>query len=386
MPEPFKNLLNRDLIDHMAACFNKAASNHNEHIGHADAQFDSVKFVKVASNNLESLEMKQRSDQITEAMKQSFPDDFALAAAIIHSSLAPVQLNQNTDDIGEEGIAGWAIWPITIYVGMYGLEHFDISLTVLKEATKRFSSEFGIRYFILADAERCMKTLQSWAVDENYHVRLLASEGSRPRLPWGMKLPMYIDDPSPLLSLLERMKDDSEEYVRRSVANSLNDIAKDHPSLVAQTAKSWLKGASKNRTRLVRHACRTLLKQGNAEVLSAFGYHAIDTSQATLSLSSRKVGMGESIEFTFELPASAVSKPQLLMIDYIIHHQKANGTTSPKVFKWKSISHKVGEKLVAQKAHIFKPITTRVYHSGQHFIEIVVNGVSAGKAEFELVL
>ena len=197
---------------------------------------------------------------------------------------------------------------------------------------------------------------------------------------------MYIDDPSPLLSLLERMKDDSEEYVRRSVANSLNDIAKDHPSLVAQTAKSWLKGASKNRTRLVRHACRTLLKQGNAEVLSAFGYHAIDTSQATLSLSSRKVDMGESIEFTFELPASAVSKPQLLMIDYIIHHQKANGTTSPKVFKWKSISHKVGEKLVAQKAHIFKPITTRVYHSGQHFIEIVVNGVSAGKAEFELVL
>ncbi|MBF7073565.1 DNA alkylation repair protein [Glaciecola sp. MH2013] len=382
MPEPFKNMINLDLIAHMADAFDKASAALKYH------DFSAAKFVSLAGHELETLELKQRADQICTSMKQTLPSDFLLAAAIIHSSLAPVQLNQNTDDIGDEGISGWGIWPITTYAGLYGIEYFDEGLRLLKEATKRLSSEFGIRYFILADPDRCMATIKKWAADENYHVRRLASEGSRPRLPWGMQLPMYVNDPSPLLPLLDSLKDDSEEYVRRSVANNLNDIAKDHPDVVAEIATKWLKDANKNRIRMVKHACRTLLKQGHPVVLDAFGFSPIDTSTAKLSLDKSEIKMGESITFTFELPAFSVTKSktkqQNLMIDYVIHHQKANGKTTPKVFKWKNLSDTDGSAISASKTHVFKPITTRVYHSGEHFVEILVNGVSAGKSGFML--
>jgi 3-methyladenine DNA glycosylase AlkC len=161
--------------------------------------------------------------------------------------------------------------PLTHYVGRNGLKHFDLSMMLLKEMTKRSSSEFDIRYFLLDSPLRAISILQEWTQDPNQHVRRLVSEGTRPRLPWAMRLPVFIEDPSPLIPLLDALKDDEEEYVRRSVSNNLNDIAKDHPDVVAGIARQWLKGASKNRQRLVRHACRTLIKQGHKETLAALG-------------------------------------------------------------------------------------------------------------------
>jgi len=180
------------------------------------------------------------------------------------------------------------------------------------------------------------------------------------------------------------MKDDDEEYVRRSVANHLNDIAKDHPELVADIAVSWMKGASKDRQRLVKHACRTLFKDGNTQVLAAFGFQQIRIDDAKLTIDKDLVEMGDAITFSLELQAPTNGKSRKLMIDYVVHHQKANGKTSPKVFKWKNMTQDASETLCLAKRHAFKPISTRVYHSGEHFIEVLVNGNSVARVGFAL--
>jgi 3-methyladenine DNA glycosylase AlkC len=378
MPEAFKNKFNLDSVRHMGECL----AAHDEHF-----QLDS--FIAAATKGIDSLELLQRSDQICEAMGSHLPLDYKLAIKIILASLSPVSLNQNTDSIIGAGISGWSILPINRFAGLNGLEHFDDSMRLLKEATKRFSSEFGIRYFLLHDEEACLRQLTEWASDENYHVRRLVSEGSRPRLPWAMQLPSFIEDPRPVVKILELLKDDPEEYVRRSVANNLNDIAKDHPDYVAEIAEKWLVDADANRIRLVKHACRTLLKQGHTKVMNAFGFAPVDTRDTSISIDTSKVIMGEEVTFTFSLNAArlgikAAKTTRKLMIDYVVHHRKANGKTTPKVFKWKNVSQANGEALSFTKAHSFKAVTTRVYYPGEHFIEVMVNGVSAGKVSFEL--
>jgi hypothetical protein len=183
--------------------------------------------------------------------------------------------------------------------------------------------------------------------------------------------------------LLEALRDDEEEYVRRSVANNLNDVAKDHPDLVASIAKDWLVGADKNRTRLVKHACRTLIKQGHKATLEALGYGEPDIAFEVLNVKTPKVEFGSARELDIALRSTA-NKPQNLIIDYAIHHRKANGSTSPKVFKWKNVALKAGATLKASKNHNIKKITTRTYYNGAHSVEIFVNGVSLGKKNFEL--
>ena len=200
-----------------------------------------------------------------------------------------------------------------------------------------------------------------------------------------MRLPAFMTDPAPVIHLLELLKDDDEEYVRRSVANNLNDIAKDHPDLVAEIASQWLKGAEKNRERLVRHACRTLIKQGHQATLKAFGYNKARVEVDKLEVLNSSVAFGSALEFELGLTsASADSQP--LIIDYAIHHQKANGSTSPKVFKWKTLTLERHATLVAKRRHPMKMITTRVYYPGTHKLEILINGTSVGVVDFELII
>lgn len=375
MAEPFKNLLNLKLIKGMAV-----------HFAAQWPAFDSAGFVKAAGRRLNTLELKARSNQITEAMRLYLPEAFPDAAEILLHSLAEDQACAISEmAISEKGIAGWAITPMADYVGLYGQQHFDLSMSLLKEMTKRASSEFGIRYLIEADQQRALNHLNDWAQDSNYHVRRLVSEGSRPRLPWGMQLTRFVKDPVPLLPLLEQLKDDESEYVRRSVANSLNDIAKDHPDLVAKVARRWLKGASVERQKLVRHACRTLIKQGHAPTLRALGYRSPQVKLERLHVLTPEVAFGDALQFEIAL-SSTTKKDQPLIIDYIIHHQKANGTTAPKVFKWKAITLTARQSSVMQRKHAIRLITTRVYYPGLHGLEIVINGKSMAKAAFELLM
>lgn len=375
MPEPFKNLLSETIIRGMS-----------EHIARAWPEFNQAAFVVAAAKDLDTLELKERSTQITDSMATFLPDDFETAAAIMMASLAPDDGARIGDaQMNSQGIAGWAVMPMTYYVGLYGLNHIDLSLTLLKEMTKRSSSEFGIRFFLIEETERTLSVLESWTRDSNPHVRRLVSEGTRPRLPWAMRLPNFIDDPTPIIPLLETLKDDEEEYVRRSVANNLNDIAKDHPDVVAQIAGQWLKGANKNRKRLVRHACRTLIKQGHQGVLTALGYGPLDTKLEKLEILTPLVPFGDTLSFELYLTSTS-ERAQPLILDYAIHHRKANGSTTPKVFKWKTTTLEPRSTLTAKRKHAIRKITTRVYYPGTHRLEIFANGVSLGNEEFELIM
>lgn len=375
MAEPFKNLFNKNIIIGMGQQFFKAWP-----------EFDQAGFVTMAANNLDALELKERSNQITEALVAFLPKDYEFAAGVMLESLAPDECSDTGDmTMSDHGISGWAIMPMVDYVGLYGFGYFDLSMNLFKEMTKRSSSEFGIRFFLLADSERTLAVLKTWLNDPNQHVRRLVSECTRLRLPWAKRLPAYIKDPAPVISLLEALKDDEAEYVRRSVANNLNDIAKDHPGLVAQIAEKWLKDADKNRERLVRHACRTLIKQGHKNTLKALGYNDPSVKLRRLEVITPRVNFGEVLNFSISIVLTSELE-QNLIIDYAIHHQKANGNTTPKIFKWKAIKPKPKAILTFKRKHAFKKITTRTYYPGTHRLEIFVNGVPFGTRDFELVM
>ncbi|WP_262696131.1 DNA alkylation repair protein [Kordiimonas aquimaris] len=371
--EPFKELMNADVARMLGAIIKTKY-----------AAFNQDQYEMHAMNGLASLEFKDRVMQVADAFDATLPQDFDTFAEIMLNCLHPSE-DTNADGIkfGPDGVCGFAIWPLTELVTIRGINEPEKAFAVLKEQTKRFSSEFAVRPLIAKYPEIAMETLMKWADDENRHVRRLASEGSRPRLPWGIRLDQFVNDPAPLLPLLEKLKDDPDEYVRRSVANNLNDIAKDHPAVVANIAEAWLKNASKNRHRLVKHACRTLIKSGDQRVLSAFGYKAVKLNQVSFEILTPTVKYGdEALEF--ELVISSDGKPTNLMIDYAVHFMKANGSLAPKVFKWKDLKGFEDKQLKAQRKHAIKPITTRVYYPGKHKVEIFINGVSAAIADFEL--
>ena len=375
MTEAFKNIFNADLVALMAGHFNKA-----------DPGFDEAGFVRIATDKLETLEFKARASQICNALEYALPPDYRSACRLILDSLHPDTLFDLSDmSSNAEGIRGWAIMPVGEYIARHGVDDFDFSMDVLKEITKRSSAEFDVRTFILADTQRALGHIAQWSLDDNYHVRRLASEGSRPRLPWGFQLQPFVADPSPILPILETLKDDSHEYVRRSVANNLNDIAKDHPDLVANLMAKWMKGASVERKKLIRHALRTLIKAGHPDALKALGYGEPEVDVSNFTLITPIVEFGNALEFSVDINSlSATDQP--LIIDYVVHHMRANGKTSPKVFKWKNVKLQANEKFSNTRRHVIRPITTRRYYAGQHRVEILINGVNYGGEEFTLIL
>lgn len=374
MPEPFKNFFNEETVGGLAT-----------QIVSYCPQFDRDEFLRFVLNGFEELELKERSSRIAEGMGHFLPANFPQAAMILQRCLHPDEdtPNLNGADIAAEGVRGWMIAPMTEYVAEQGMGHFDLAMATLKEMTKRFTAEFAVRFFLLEDTGRALSIMEDWILDPNRHVRRLVSEGTRPRLPWAMRLPMFQEDPAPVLALLDKLKDDEDEYVRRSVANNLNDIAKDHPDLVADVAARWMKGADKNRQRLIRHGLRTLIKQGHPKALAALGYGEARVELGKLSVLTPGVQYGSALEFEVELHSKA-AEDQKLVIDYVIHHRKANGTLAPKVFKWATITLPAGASHQARRKHAIRPITTRRYYPGLHRVEVVANGKSLGLADFTL--
>ncbi|MFC3096083.1 hypothetical protein DRW07_05760 [Alteromonas sediminis] len=375
MAELFKHVFNPDMVKSVG-----------QHLHTHCATFDVNGFEQAVCNKLEQLEFKQRSQLICEALIAHLPDDFEYTAQVLLKSLGlPLRLNASQLTTDAHGISGWAILPLADYVAFKGRGHFVLAMTLLKEMTKRCTSEFAIRPFLKDMPEQTLAILHQWAEDEDPHVRRLASEGARPRLPWGMRLQRFVEDPSDLIPLLEKLKDDDSEYVRRSVANNLNDIAKDHPDTVTAVAKNWLKGASKNRRKLVQHGCRTLVKNGHLDTLQALGYMSPEAIICTVTVSDRQLIYGGSIDVRLKITNESAAA-QHVMIDYRVHHQKANGTTSAKVFKWRSIYLKGKDSITLKKKHSIRPITTRVYYPGVHKIDVQINGVVKGSTQFDLIM
>ncbi len=372
--EPFKNFFSPELVTCLSG-----------HLESRVSSFDRRAFEAAILAELGNLELKERAQLIADHVHLALPRDYAERARILAGMLHPDDEGQADQPSDGEGICGWGVMPLTMVVGQHGVDDFDRSMSLLREMTKRSSSEFGVRYFLLADQDRALKIMGGWITDANRHVRRLVSEGSRPRLPWAMQLPRLMDDPTPTLPILRALRDDREEYVRRSVANHLNDIAKDHPDLIGRLAGAWMRGADRKREKLIRHACRTLIKQGHADALAAFGLGPPDLVLEALVIETPRVTYGDALRFSASLRSSA-KETQDLVVDYVVHFQKANGQLAGKVFKWTKVKLAPGEVRGLQRAHPIRPITTRRYYAGQQVLSLRINGRDFGEGQFRLTI
>ena len=358
-PQQFRNSYNPTVITALAQRIQTNYPN-----------FQTTAFTESILPQLSSLSLTQRAQLIEHSLTQYLPKHFPTAVNILLDALAPENLTT-----GYGGLNGFIIVPQTMFIATHGQSHFDLSMTALAEFTKRFSSESAIRYFILEQPNKTMNQMKDWASSDNLHIRRLASEGCRPRLPWAIQLKPFIKDPTPVLHILEILKTDPERYVQRSVANNLNDIAKDHPNRVVSVLNQWASIQHSGTQWLSRHAARTLLKQGHPGALRLLGYFPPkNISLNTFMISSPNIPQHGQLTFELTL-TSHHSQAQSIMIDYVIHFMKANGQTRPKVFKWINRSIQPGETLTVSKTHSFKPITTRTYYPGSHAIHLVMNGM-----------
>lgn len=376
MAEPFKLLLNDTVV--------RALGQHLRRVG--GKAFDRRGFEAQALGGLDELEFKARAMQIADALEAHLPEDFDAAAGWLEGSLGPAGEGDELSGFrcADDGVAGWVIWPMSEFIARRGLAQPERALQALHAMTQRFSTEWAIRPFILQHPELLWTTLLRWTADPSNHVRRLVSEGSRPRLPWGLQLKPLIADPSPTLPLLQRLQDDPSPYVRRSVANHLNDIAKDHPGVVADWLAQHLPGAPAERQALLRHASRSLIKAGHDRVLQAWGQGNGLKGRAALTVTPARIHLGESVELVAEL-TSAGPAPQALVVDYVVHHVKADGRTSPKVFKGWQLTLAPDQTRGLRKRHAVRPITTRVYYPGVHRVALQVNGQVVAEAAFELL-
>jgi 3-methyladenine DNA glycosylase AlkC len=345
----------------------------------AHPAFSTAKFNKGLEAALEPLELKQRMQLIADRIEACLPDDPRLMFPVLTAALA-----SGASDTS--GLRGFPVWSLTEIVARRGLAHFDESMAALREMTKRFTAEFAIRPFLRAHPQRTLKQLHAWCGDPDEHVRRLVSEGSRPLLPWGGNLTELLEPPHPTLALLEKLHRDPSDYVRLSVSNHLNDFSKHHPALVIATLTRW-RGANPGDPRLeklARHACRTLLKAGHAEALEFHGYGAAKSLQLDVfELAQTTVKTGGSLGYRIII-RNASKRPVKVMFDYAIHHRKANGSLSPKVFKGRVRELAPGESWEITGRHSLKPVTTRVYHPGIHRFEPRINGKVFPAREFVL--
>ncbi|MEO6594549.1 MAG: DNA alkylation repair protein [Planctomycetota bacterium] len=375
MGEPFKNLIHEGLV--------RTAGQHLQRVWQ---DFDRRRFERLATNGLDALELKARVLHVSVALEATLPPVFADAASVLERSLAPARVDVDLSALqpGPDGLAGWIVWPMTEFVARRGLADPRRALLALHAMTQRNTAEYAIRPFVQDHAKLTFVTLHRWLDDPSPHVRRLVSEGSRPRLPWGMQLKALVADPSPTLPLLEALQHDVSDYVRRSVANHLNDIAKDHPAIVAEWLEQHLPAAGAELRALLKHASRTLVKRGDARVLDAWGIGKKLQGTAMLRVRPERVAVGGEIELAVELHSTS-KRAQKLVVDYAIHHRKANGSTSPKVWKgWAIDLAALGERSLG-KRHSLRPVTTRRDYPGKHRIDLRINGQVVASDAFELL-
>ncbi|MFA7266901.1 MAG: hypothetical protein WC054_11365 [Candidatus Nanopelagicales bacterium] len=343
--------------------------------------FDSAGFCTATLDGYDDLELMARSHKIADELTAYLPSDPGDAIDILHRSL-PSEAEAST----WTGMTGFMLMPHGIYVARHGLECFEASMQLQYEITKRFTSEFSIRAFIAGDYDRTMERLTCWAQDPNEHVRRLVSEGTRSRLPWAARLPMFQADPSPVVDLLELLKDDPSSYVRRSVANNLNDIAKDNPDVTIAVAKDWSGAhASPERRALVRHGLRTLVKQGDPAALAVLGYaqtSAIDLSDFTATPGQPTIGGSVRIAVT---ATNTTNQPVRVLLDFAIDFVKANGTTGRKVFKGGEFELSPRGSESVTKTISVRQHTTRTHYPGTHEVYALVNGSTKPIGSFDLL-
>jgi 3-methyladenine DNA glycosylase AlkC len=336
----------------------------------------------------EDLELMDRARHIADVMARHLPTEPAVAVTTITASLGPV-------DEGLTGMEPFRYMPFVFYVGQFGLAAFEESMTAQQELTKRFTAEFSIRPFLIHQQAATLARLRQWTGDPDPRVRRLVSEGTRPRLPWAQRLPAFVADPAPVLELLELLRDDPSEFVRRSVANSLNDISKDHPEVVVDLAGRWWADGDEQRRRLIRHALRTLVKRGDPAALEVLGHAGADhLVVGDVSIEPVDPSIGGSVRLTATVvdtrsateralvgPAAAEDR---VAVDFVVHFVKSNGSTSVRVFKGAVRTLGPGGSTVVTRSVSLAQQSTRTHHPGVHRVEVQVNGRRTDAGSFLL--
>jgi 3-methyladenine DNA glycosylase AlkC len=360
-PKALKHLLNVDVVKKISMALKRSYSSFNQ------KKFESF------TDELQQLELKERVLLITRHLKENLPSDYTKALVILIDSM-------------EEGdLKGFELWPYSEYISQFGLDHFDESMKAMYILTQRFTSEFAVRNFVIKDHKRVLKYFNKWINDKNVHVRRWISEGTRPLLPWAQKIPLFVMDPLHTLLLLDKLKFDPDLYVRKSVANHLNDISKNHPQVVIEMLRLWRKDVpSEHEEKLnwiTRHSLRTLIKKGEPASFKLLGVNNNPEIKVTkLVLNQKKFRLHETLAFSFEVESL---RKQKLIIDYSLGFQKANGKMVDKVFKLKTVEMEDGDKARLSKKHSLKPITTMKYYSGVHALKIQINGIVVKELEFD---
>lgn len=319
----------------------------------------------VMDNNWDKLPLKSRMRRISEILRQYLPMGYEEALDVLFAI--------------DKTCIGFPYLFFPDFVAVYGLseEHWDLSIKALERFTQRSSSEFAIRVFLLRDPNRVMSRMMIWSKHPNEHVRRLASEGCRPRLPWGAAIPIFKSDPSPVLAILEQLKADPSLYVRKSVANNLNDISKDNPSVVLDTAQKWI-GVHPYTDWILQKGCRTLIRKGNSEAMKLFGYTSFTDkvligTGASISVRPPKLKIGESCELQYELNIPK-GDPVHIRIEYGIDFVKARRGNSRKLFLLSDKMITGGTHFSGIRTHNFKDLTTRRHYPGDHQITLLING------------
>ncbi len=362
----------------------KSITELNERLMKSDTNFNGEQFLSQALNDLSSLGLNERINQVKMALKYCLPNDFEKAVTVLLGALGPKLTQDSLDGIDLTSSQGFIVLPLCEYVASYGQHSFNVSMNALQEMTQRFSAEGAIRSFITGHPKATFEQFDKWLQHDSVHVRRLVSEGTRPRLPLFSRLPEFISDPRPVLMLLEQLKDDNQLYVRRSVANNLNDIAKDNPQQVTDVLSAWSQGASKERQWLIKHALRSLVKLGNKEALHILGFKPLKSVVVnTFKIDRDRINLGEVLNITLDLASTGQTKENV-MIDYVVYHKKANGTLTPKVFKWSQKPLSITNPIKIVKKHPIKKISTRQYYSGEHEIHLQVNGEVLARCQFHL--
>jgi 3-methyladenine DNA glycosylase AlkC len=340
-------------------------------------QFEKTSFLTfIYDEQWDEKGLKHRMRHVAHGLKRHLPGAYQESIPIIVRAIEQLQRN----GVQERSVEYMCL---PEFVELFGLEHYDLSVWALEQITPFTSCEFAVRPFIVAYPGPMMAQMLIWSRHGNEKVRRLASEGCRPRLPWARGLPSLQHNPATILPILANLMDDESIFVRRSVANNLNDIAKDHPKVVVEWTKQW-KGRSKRVDWVVKHACRTLLKQGRAEVLELFGFCVPAHLGITdLSIQPLTVRIGGLLTFTFKVHNSGVAAAKV-RLEYGLYYLKSNGRLSRKVFKIGEREHAGKTSTTITRRHSFRIITTRKYHPGRHQLSVIVNGTELCRQDFIL--
>lgn len=361
--EPFKNKINDDSV----RLISKNIIRHYP-------EFNETLFCKNINSELSDLELKDRIKFLAKKLHLFLPKDFKLAAKILKKAVGT-----------HSTLSGFNVWPLTEYISTYGEDELDLSLEVLKEMTKVFTSEFAVRVFLIKNPKRTIGIFKQWARDENEHVRRLVSEGARPLLPWGQKITEFVLFPQLTLDLLEMLKNDESMYVRKSVANHLNDHSKNHPDLVLNTLKAWRKSDPKNKNIewIIRHASRTLVKKAHPKALELHGASSKKIDVLSLKIKNTHIKINECLEISVTIQNKSKTK-SLVILDVDLHLLKANKSHNVKCFKGKKVSLNTEEKKLVLLKIPLKKVTTRTYYSGIQYVSCKINGTSTPRKSFKL--